>query len=112
MRPSVVSASKSGATAPMRRPPSCTARLMISSCYCPGAYSNAMTVERQHLLASSRILGMLLRDRTVLVTGGASGLGGATVDTIVSAGGRAVIVDVNAETGRAKAAQHGAGTRF
>jgi NAD(P)-dependent dehydrogenase (short-subunit alcohol dehydrogenase family) len=55
---------------------------------------------------------MLLRDRTVLVTGGASGLGGATVDAIVAAGGRAVIVDVNAEAGRGKAAQHGSSARF
>ena len=55
---------------------------------------------------------MLFRDRTVLVTGGASGLGGATVDMIAAAGGRAVIVDVNAEAGRAKAAQHGASARF
>ena len=55
---------------------------------------------------------MLLRDRTVLVTGGASGLGGATVDMIAAAGGRAVIVDVNAEAGRAKAAQHASSARF
>ena len=55
---------------------------------------------------------MLLRDRTVLVTGGASGLGGATVDMIAAAGGRAVIVDVNAEAGRAKAAQHASNARF
>src|ERR1043165_1159172 len=55
---------------------------------------------------------MLLRDRTVIVTGGASGLGGATVDAIASAGGRAVVVDVNAEAGRSKAAQHGANVRF
>src|SRR5688500_184206 len=39
---------------------------------------------------------MHLDGRTVLVTGGASGLGGATVDMIVAAGGRAVIVDLNA----------------
>ena len=38
---------------------------------------------------------MLLRDRTVLVTGGASGLGGATVDMIVAAGGRAVVLDLD-----------------
>jgi len=55
---------------------------------------------------------MLLRDRTVLVTGGASGLGGATVDMIAAAGGRAVIVDVNAEAGHARAAQHGSNARF
>ena len=41
----------------------------------------------------------------VLVTGGASGLGGAVVDMVVAAGGRAVIFDLNDEKGRAKAAQ-------
>ena len=55
---------------------------------------------------------MLLRDRNVLITGGASGLGGAAVDMVAAAGGRAVIVDVNAEAGRAKAAQHGSSARF
>jgi NAD(P)-dependent dehydrogenase (short-subunit alcohol dehydrogenase family) len=48
----------------------------------------------------------------VLVTGGASGLGGATVDMVVAAGGRAVILDVNDEAGRAKGAQHGKNVRF
>ena len=55
---------------------------------------------------------MLLNGRTVLVTGGASGLGGATVDMIVAAGGRAVIIDLKDEAGRAKAAQHGTSARF
>jgi NAD(P)-dependent dehydrogenase (short-subunit alcohol dehydrogenase family) len=55
---------------------------------------------------------MQLDGRTILVTGGASGLGGATVDTIVAAGGRAVIVDVNEETGARKAAQLGDRVRF
>jgi NAD(P)-dependent dehydrogenase (short-subunit alcohol dehydrogenase family) len=55
---------------------------------------------------------MRLDGRTVLVTGGASGLGGATIDMIVAAGGRAVIVDVNEQTGQAKAAQHGDAVRF
>jgi NAD(P)-dependent dehydrogenase (short-subunit alcohol dehydrogenase family) len=55
---------------------------------------------------------MQLNGRTVLVTGGASGLGGATVDMIVAAGGRAVIADVNEEAGRAKAAVHGDRVRF
>jgi NAD(P)-dependent dehydrogenase (short-subunit alcohol dehydrogenase family) len=50
--------------------------------------------------------------RTVLVTGGASGLGGATVDMVVAAGGRAVIIDINDDAGRAKAAQHGQSVRF
>ena len=48
---------------------------------------------------------MILQGRTVLVTGGASGLGGAVVDMAVGAGARVVILDVNDEKGRAKAAQ-------
>lgn len=55
---------------------------------------------------------MLLRDRTVLVTGGASGLGGATVDMIVAAGGRAVILDLDAGRGADRAASHGDRVRF
>ena len=55
---------------------------------------------------------MRLDGRTILVTGGASGLGGATVDMIVAAGGRAVIVDRNEAAGIAKAAQHGGRARF
>ncbi len=55
---------------------------------------------------------MQLKGRTVLVTGGASGLGGATVDMVVAAGGRAVIVDVNEETGKAMASRHGDAVRF
>ena len=46
------------------------------------------------------------------MTGGASGLGGATVDMIVAAGGRAVIIDIKDDVGRAKAAQHGSSVRF
>jgi len=55
---------------------------------------------------------MRLEGRTVLVTGGASGLGSAVVDMAVAAGGRALIVDVNEQAGRAKAAQHGSSARF
>ena len=55
---------------------------------------------------------MHLKERTVLVTGGASGLGGATVDMIVAAGGRAVVVDVNEDTGKAMASRHGDAVRF
>jgi len=55
---------------------------------------------------------MLFEGSTVIVTGGASGLGGATVDMIVAAGGRAVIVDVNEQAGAAKAAQHGKSALF
>jgi len=55
---------------------------------------------------------MLLRDRTVMVTGGASGLGGATVDMVVAAGGRAIVLDLDEERGAAKAAAHGSNARF
>jgi NAD(P)-dependent dehydrogenase (short-subunit alcohol dehydrogenase family) len=55
---------------------------------------------------------MRFEGRTVLVTGGASGLGGATVDMVVGAGGRAVIIDVNEQAAAAKVAQHGAQVRF
>jgi NAD(P)-dependent dehydrogenase (short-subunit alcohol dehydrogenase family) len=55
---------------------------------------------------------MQLKGRTVLVTGGASGLGGASVDMVVAAGGRAVIVDVNEQTGHAAVARHGDAVRF
>jgi NAD(P)-dependent dehydrogenase (short-subunit alcohol dehydrogenase family) len=55
---------------------------------------------------------MQFSGRTVIVTGGASGLGGATVDLVVASGGRAVVVDVNEETGKAMAAKHGQAVRF
>jgi len=50
--------------------------------------------------------------KTLLVTGGGSGLGEATVREIVQAGGRAVIADVNAETSEALAAELGENARF
>src|SRR5688572_3527127 len=55
---------------------------------------------------------MRLDGRTILVTGGASGLGGAAVDMIAAAGGRAVILDLNEQTGQARASQHGDRVRF
>ena len=55
---------------------------------------------------------MRLDGRTVIVTGGASGLGGAAVDMIVGAGGRAVIVDVNEQTCNTAAARLGDKVRF
>jgi NAD(P)-dependent dehydrogenase (short-subunit alcohol dehydrogenase family) len=55
---------------------------------------------------------MQLDGRTVIVTGGASGLGGATVEMVVASGGRAVIVDVNEEAGSAAAARLGSSVRF
>ena len=55
---------------------------------------------------------MRFEGSTVIVTGGASGLGGATVDMIVAAGGRTVIVDINEQGGAAKAAQNGKSAHF
>ena len=45
---------------------------------------------------------MLLDQRTVLITGGASGLGGACADMVVNAGGRVVIIDLNQAAGDEK----------
>jgi NAD(P)-dependent dehydrogenase (short-subunit alcohol dehydrogenase family) len=53
-----------------------------------------------------------LQNQTVLVTGGASGLGGATAEMIVAAGGRAIVADVNEAAGRTAAARLGASARF
>jgi NAD(P)-dependent dehydrogenase (short-subunit alcohol dehydrogenase family) len=50
--------------------------------------------------------------KTVLVTGGASGLGGATVEMVVQHGGNAVILDVNEQTGTALASRLGQRVRF
>ena len=55
---------------------------------------------------------MQLAGRTVLISGGASGLGGATADMVVAAGGHAVIADVNEDAGRAHADHLGVRARF
>ena len=55
---------------------------------------------------------MRLQNQTVLVTGGASGLGGATAEMIVAAGGRVIIADVNETAGKSAAARLGASARF
>ena len=55
---------------------------------------------------------MRLQNQTVLVTGGASGLGGATAEMIVAAGGRVIVADVNEAAGRTAAARLGASARF
>jgi NAD(P)-dependent dehydrogenase (short-subunit alcohol dehydrogenase family) len=44
---------------------------------------------------------MQIPTKAFIVTGGASGLGRAVVEALVAAGGKAVILDVNADTGRA-----------
>jgi len=55
---------------------------------------------------------MKIDGSVALVTGGASGLGEATVRQFVSRGGSAVIVDLNAERGKALASELGAAATF
>lgn len=55
---------------------------------------------------------MKIKDSVALVTGGASGLGEATVRRFVADGGKAVIVDMNAEKGEALASELGDGVVF
>jgi NAD(P)-dependent dehydrogenase (short-subunit alcohol dehydrogenase family) len=55
---------------------------------------------------------MQLNNRTVLVTGGASGLGLAVVEMILAQHGRAVILDLNETAGGAIAARHAGTVRF
>jgi NAD(P)-dependent dehydrogenase (short-subunit alcohol dehydrogenase family) len=50
--------------------------------------------------------------RTIIVTGGASGLGLATVEMVLAAGGRGVILDVNEQAGASAAARLGNSARF
>ena len=55
---------------------------------------------------------MRISDNVVLVTGGASGLGGATAKMVVDAGGSVLIADVNDELGERYAAQLGERAKF
>lgn len=55
---------------------------------------------------------MNLKDKVALVTGGASGLGAATVRALVSSGARVVIADRAVETGEALAKELGDAVRF
>lgn len=55
---------------------------------------------------------MQLKDSTFIVTGGASGLGEATVRRFHAAGAKVVIADVGVERGQALAAELGTGARF
>jgi NAD(P)-dependent dehydrogenase (short-subunit alcohol dehydrogenase family) len=55
---------------------------------------------------------MDISGKVALVTGGASGLGAATVRMIVAAGGRVVIADLNDKAGRAFASEFGDAVRF
>ncbi|MFZ9405546.1 MAG: 3-hydroxyacyl-CoA dehydrogenase [Burkholderiaceae bacterium] len=55
---------------------------------------------------------MQFKDAVVIVTGGASGLGGATADAIVAGGGKVVIADVNEATAAEKLKALGAAASF
>lgn len=55
---------------------------------------------------------MQIKNSTFIVTGGSSGLGAATVEMIVAAGGNAVIADVNKAQGEALAARLGKQARY
>jgi NAD(P)-dependent dehydrogenase (short-subunit alcohol dehydrogenase family) len=55
---------------------------------------------------------MQISGKTFIVTGGASGLGRASAEAILNAGGNVVIVDVNAETGKTAEQALGAKAKF
>jgi NAD(P)-dependent dehydrogenase (short-subunit alcohol dehydrogenase family) len=55
---------------------------------------------------------MTLEGKVALITGGASGLGGASARMALNAGARVVLVDRNAERGAALAAELGERARF
>jgi NAD(P)-dependent dehydrogenase (short-subunit alcohol dehydrogenase family) len=55
---------------------------------------------------------MEIRNNVFIVTGGASGLGGATSRMLASNGGKVVIADVQADKGEALARELGGGVRF
>ena len=55
---------------------------------------------------------MKFQGNVFVVTGGASGLGGATSAMIVAQGGKVILADVNADAGKAHAASLGAAAQF
>lgn len=55
---------------------------------------------------------MQISERVFVVTGGGSGLGAAVARMVAEAGGKVVIVDLNAEAGMATVSDLGAGARF
>ncbi|HSW12536.1 MAG TPA: SDR family NAD(P)-dependent oxidoreductase [Solimonas sp.] len=55
---------------------------------------------------------MKIENSVFLITGGASGLGAATARALAARGGKVVIADLNEATGKALAAELGAGARF
>ncbi|MFZ3025220.1 3-hydroxyacyl-CoA dehydrogenase [Pseudomonas sp.] len=55
---------------------------------------------------------MRIENSVFVVTGGGSGLGLAAAKTLLAAGGKVVLVDINAEQGAARAEELGANARF
>lgn len=55
---------------------------------------------------------MQIKGSVFIVTGGASGLGAATAESLIAAGARVVLADLNAEAGVATAARLGPDARF
>jgi NAD(P)-dependent dehydrogenase (short-subunit alcohol dehydrogenase family) len=55
---------------------------------------------------------MRIDGKTFIVTGGASGLGRAAAEALLAAGGNAVLLDINVETGRAAEQALGANATF
>jgi NAD(P)-dependent dehydrogenase (short-subunit alcohol dehydrogenase family) len=55
---------------------------------------------------------MQITDKTFLITGGASGLGRAAAEAILQGGGNVVLLDLNAEAGRATERSLGSRVRF
>ena len=55
---------------------------------------------------------MQIQDRVFLITGAGSGLGKAVARMVVDAGGKAVVLDVNAEAGKASASELGGAAIF
>jgi NAD(P)-dependent dehydrogenase (short-subunit alcohol dehydrogenase family) len=55
---------------------------------------------------------MQIQNKAFIVTGGASGLGRAAAEAVIAAGGKAVLLDVNADAGKAAEQALGASARF
>lgn len=55
---------------------------------------------------------MQIEGRTILISGGGSGLGAATAEMVVAAGGNVLIADVNESAGRAHAVRLGPAAEF